>query len=479
MPKKKGLTYKDAGVDIDAAEEALKRSKVAIESTYQPHVLKGVGLFGGMVDFRMATRNIKDLALFHTMQGESFEAGEKDTHLSVTKNVIHQCLNHMFFPIMDVDSHGISFLDYIASSKLKPLTVSETIAEMAKICSTKEIPIIGGETAEMPGIYREGGMEIIGATTAIAPYHHEVGFDEDKRASIITYYLRDIFESYQNPVLVQSIDGVGTKTMLAVHYGTNVEDLVSHCVNDIAVQGAKPLFMMIYADTDVWRKDVKKQLQEGTEKAEAQAELKIVFSKPNPDVYQPNQIDLVGCITGVVEREKIIDGSRIEPGDRLIGLASSGPHTNGYSLIRKIIKLKKLRLDRHFDELGCTLGEAVREPHRSYLKQIQELIKGCDVKGFAHITGGGLVDNVPRIIPDGYTTLIDRSTWQVPKLFQLLQEWGNVHDMWRTFNMGIGLVAVVPEKEQKKALNLLECMDQTAYIIGTVQEREKKIVFTD
>ena len=251
-----------------------------------------------------------------------------------------------------------------------------------------------------------------------------------------------------DPVLVASADGVGTKLRLAfltgVHRTIGI-DLVNHCVNDILVQGAQPLFFLDYLATGRLDPDVAVQVVEGLSagcRANGCALLGGETAEM-PGFYADGEYDVAGFIVGAVARDRLIDGGTITPGDALIGVPSSGLHTNGYSLARRIVfDVARLRVDSHVTELGTTIGAALLEPHRSYLPPIRPILPSGLIKGMAHITGGGITDNLPRILPKGAAARIDRSAWQVPPLFQWLQRTGQVpdDDMYRTFNMGIGLI---------------------------------------
>jgi phosphoribosylformylglycinamidine cyclo-ligase len=251
-----------------------------------------------------------------------------------------------------------------------------------------------------------------------------------------------------DPVLVASADGVGTKLRLAfltgIHRTIGI-DLVNHCVNDILVQGAQPLFFLDYLATGRLDPDVAVQVVEGLSTACRANGCALLGGETAemPGFYADGEYDVAGFIVGAVARDRLIDGSAITPGDALIGVPSSGLHTNGYSLARRIVfDVAGLRVDSHVAELGTTVGAALLEPHRSYLPLIRPLLPSGLIKGMAHITGGGITDNLPRILPKGTAARLDRSAWQVPPLFQWLQRTGTVpdDDMLRTFNMGIGLI---------------------------------------
>jgi len=266
-----------------------------------------------------------------------------------------------------------------------------------------------------------------------------------------------------DPVLVASADGVGTKLRVAFQSGVHRTigiDLVNHCVNDILVQGAQPLFFLDYLATGRLEPDVAVQVVEGLSTACRNNGCALLGGETAemPGFYADGEYDVAGFIVGVVARTRLIDGRTIRPGDALIGLPSSGLHTNGYSLARRIaFDIAGLRVDSHLSELGCTIGAALLEPHRSYLPVIKTLLPSGIIKGMAHITGGGITDNLPRILPEGSAAVIDRSSWTVPSIFQWLQRTGNVpdDDMLRTFNMGIGLIVACEAGDADRVMNAL------------------------
>lgn len=252
------------------------------------------------------------------------------------------------------------------------------------------------------------------------------------------------------PVLVASTDGVGTKTMVAARlnrWDTIGQDLVNHCVNDILVQGARPLFFLDYIAASQLDAERAAAVVDGVAAACAQNGCALLGGETAemPGVYAPEQLDLAGTVVGVVERARIIDGARIRPGDALLALLSSGLHTNGYSLARRA--LDGLDWNAPHADLGVTVGDALLAVHRSYLQPVTALLNaGVDVRGLAHITGGGVVDNLPRILPPGVGAVIRRGTWPEPPLFALIQRSGGVSDaeMFHVFNMGLGMLVVVP-----------------------------------
>jgi phosphoribosylformylglycinamidine cyclo-ligase len=256
---------------------------------------------------------------------------------------------------------------------------------------------------------------------------------------------------HRDPVLVSSADGVGTKLKVAFMSGrhdTVGVDLVNHCVNDILVQGAEPLFFLDYLATGRLQPDVAEAIIGGMAAACRENNCALLGGETAemPGMYQNGEYDLAGFIVGVVDRERLINGRTVAVGDVIVGVPSSGLHTNGYSLARRIVfEELKLTVDSQVAELGRTVGEALLEPHRSYLHMVKPALDYGNIKAMAHITGGGITDNLPRVLPHGTAAVVDAASWVVPPLFRWLQESGRVpvEDMMRTFNMGIGLVIVV------------------------------------
>jgi phosphoribosylformylglycinamidine cyclo-ligase len=283
------------------------------------------------------------------------------------------------------------------------------------------------------------------------------------------------FSAYRQPVLVSSVDGVGTKLKVAVLAGrhdTVGQDLVNHCVNDIAVCGAVPLFFLDYFATGHLDPDVAEHVVEGFALACEENGCALIGGETAemPGLYEGGDYDLAGTIVGVVEREAILDGSRVEAGDVLLGLPSTGLHTNGYSLARKVL-FAHLTLSDTPEELGGqTVGEALLAVHRSYLRPIRALVDAGLGHAFVHVTGGGLPGNTPRVIPEGLTFEVDYDAWERPGLFRLIERLGNVpeDDLRRTFNLGVGLVAVVPGADVDRALHVLAGLGETAFPIGRV-----------
>jgi phosphoribosylformylglycinamidine cyclo-ligase len=289
-------------------------------------------------------------------------------------------------------------------------------------------------------------------------------------------------KKYQQPVLVSSMDGVGTKLKIAValnKHDTVGQDLVNHCVNDIAVLGAEPLFFLDYIGMGKLEPRVFGQLIDGLAKACAEAGCALIGGETAqmPDIYAAGDYDLVSTIVGVVERDQIIDGSRIHPGDAIVGLASTGLHTNGYTLARQILFAQmRVRLDDYHGALGCTFGEELLKVHRNYWPVIKE-IRDC-LHGAAHITGGGFYDNIPRVLPKNCMAFIRSGSWEVLPIFKLLQEAGGVTDeeMHRVFNMGIGMVLIVDPQSVPAVQKIATREGVKSFVIGEIRKGNPTVV---
>jgi phosphoribosylformylglycinamidine cyclo-ligase len=274
----------------------------------------------------------------------------------------------------------------------------------------------------------------------------------------------------ERPVLVSSTDGVGTKLIIAF--------MMDKHVNDIVVQGAKPLFFLDYLSMGKLETEVATDIIRGISKGCKEAKCALIGGETAemPGLYKQNEYDLAGFVVGIVDNSKIVDGSEIRVGNKVIGIASSGLHSNGYSLVRKIcFDILKLKIDKYIPELGQILGEELLTPTKIYAETIQSLIKDLPILGLAHITGGGIGDNILRIIPKACKVVMQKGSWDVPPIFTFLQEAGNISDkeMMRTFNNGIGMIAVVPEEAVQDVLGRLSAMNEKAFVIGEIVERKE------
>ena len=296
-------------------------------------------------------------------------------------------------------------------------------------------------------------------------------------------------EKYKKPVLTASTDGVGTKLKIAfmmdTHHTIGI-DLVAMCVNDILAQGAEPLFLLDYIATSTVQPETLEAVISGITHGCREAGCALLGGEvaEMPSFYKEDEYDLAGFVVGVVDQDKIIDGSQIESGDKLIGIASSGVHSNGYSLVRKVV-FEKLNLSLHekIEALGRTLGEELLEPTTIYVKPVRTIIAEFHVHGISHITGGGLVDNIPRILPANSQAVIHKGSWEIPPIFPFIQEKGTISEseMLRTFNSGIGMVLVVPDEEVQHVIERLQIMHFTSYLIGEIRTRkegDKDMLFT-
>ncbi len=297
-------------------------------------------------------------------------------------------------------------------------------------------------------------------------------------AGLYSLHFRDI----QNPVLVSSTDGVGTKLKLAFmmdKHDTVGIDLVAMCVNDIMVQGADPLFMLDYISMGKLDVDKAVSLVKGIAAGCKEADCSLIGGETAemPGFYAENEYDLAGFVVGLADNDQLLDGSEIAVGHQLIGIASSGLHSNGYSLVRKIFFDElKMKVADHVEEFGRSLGEELLEPTRIYTRAIKNLRRDFRIYGIAHITGGGLMDNLPRVLPKQCKVVIDTSSWTPPPVFQVIQREGKIspQEMMRTFNNGLGLVIVGSEEETSEILLRLKAMGETAFHIGSVEARNDK-----
>ncbi|MHB1002144.1 MAG: phosphoribosylformylglycinamidine cyclo-ligase [Armatimonadota bacterium] len=288
---------------------------------------------------------------------------------------------------------------------------------------------------------------------------------------------------YEHPVLVSSIDGVGTKLKIAFmmnKHDTIGHDIVNHCVNDILVQGAKALYFLDYFATGQLNPSVVIDVVKGLSEACRNTGCALLGGETAemPGIYLPDEYDIAGSIVGIVEKSKIIDGSKVFPGDVLIGIPSNGLHTNGYSLVRHVFFEKaKWRVDQDVPELGSTLGEELLRPHKCYANIVHTLLDEFDIHGMAHITGGGFYDNIPRALPEDCQVAVDRRTINVQPIFNLIQELGDITEpeMYRTFNMGIGFVLVVPKELATSIITRINEMGEDATIIGEVRKGSREV----
>jgi phosphoribosylformylglycinamidine cyclo-ligase len=335
--------------------------------------------------------------------------------------------------------------------------------------------------------YRDAGVDIDAANEAKSRIRRLAR--ETFTANVMTEIgsfggmFRADFGAMREPVLVASADGVGTKLRIAFMtriHNTVGYDLVCHCVNDILVQGARPLFFLDYIATGHLSPDTVASLIEGLARGCKESGCALIGGETAemPGFYADGEYDVAGFIVGAVDKRRIIDGSRIAPGDLLIALPSVGLHTNGYSLARKLFfDVAGYSHDTHLDELGCTVGEELLKPHRSYLGALGGMLDWGAIRGLVHITGGGLLENIPRILPQGVAAEIRSGAWPVLPVFELMRRIGNVRDqeMPRTFNMGVGMVLVVSPEDERRVRSFLDERGETHYDIGRIVEGRQTV----
>ena len=324
--------------------------------------------------------------------------------------------------------------------------------------------------------YRDAGVSIEEADRAVSRIKRLARgtFNANVLTGIGSFGAAFRLQGWKQPVLISSADGVGTKLKVAFltgRHNTIGEDLVNHCVNDIMVQGAEPLFFLDYFATGKLSAPVMAQVVEGLARGCKQNGCALIGGETAemPGLYADGEYDLAGFIVGAVERKGLLTGAAIRPGDVLLALPSTGLHTNGYSLARKLLfEVARYTADTRVDELGCTVGEELLKVHKSYARAIRALRTKGLLRGAAHITGGGITDNTPRILPDGIGVEIDTRSWQVPAVFELMRGIGNVPvDDWRrTFNLGAGMILVVPEKKAAEAEKALRAVKERPWRIG-------------
>jgi len=337
-----------------------------------------------------------------------------------------------------------------------------------------------GATYADAGVDIEKANTLVSAISRITKQTSRMGVISEIGGFAGLFSIQRLIADMQHPVLVSSTDGVGTKLKIAFmldKHDTIGIDLVAMCVNDILVQGAKPLFLLDYLAVGKLDSARAEAIITGVAEGCKQARCALIGGETAemPGMYQDGEYDLAGFVVGIVDNAKIIDGTSIRAGHQLVGIASSGLHSNGFSLVRHIcFDLLKLKIDSRVPELGKTLGEELITPTRIYTETVQALLKDLPVHGMAHITGGGIVDNIVRVVPQGLGLLIRKGSWDIPPVFTFLQNAGRVPEieMLRTFNSGIGMVALVPQAAVSDVLERLAGMHEKAFVIGEVVERK-------
>jgi len=324
--------------------------------------------------------------------------------------------------------------------------------------------------------YKKAGVNISLASRVIKSLKNSIASTFNKNVLTEIGKFGGFYKIYDNKILVASIDGVGTKIKIAEmadDYKVIGEDIVNHCVNDIAVHNAQPLFFLDYIAMEKLKEKAFKQILQGMVKACKQNNVALIGGETAemPGVYYKKMYDVVGCIVGIVDKKQIIDGNDIKAGDVVIGVASNGLHTNGFSLVNKLFfEIKKYKINQYIKELKSKLKDVLLKPHISYLPLIKKLSPKIKIKGIAHITGGGIKDNLERIIPDNLCAEIYKEKIDILPIFKFIQRVGNITDkeMFKTFNMGIGLILVVPDSVVEKVFLYSKKLPYKAYIIGKI-----------
>lgn len=333
----------------------------------------------------------------------------------------------------------------------------------------------------MTNSYASSGVDIDAGNRAVELMKDSVKatYNESVLAGIGSFgglFDASTLKQMDNPVLVASTDGVGTKVKLAASVGRYRgigQDIVNHCINDILVQGARPLFFMDYFATSKLNPEQTADVVTGIAEACKESGIALLGGETAemPGVYRDGEFDVAGTIVGVLERSRLLPRPSLLAGDLILGLPSSGPHTNGYSLIRKVFE--GADLESVHPELGCSLADALLAPHRSYFNDLYSFLP--HIKALAHITGGGFIENIPRVLPENLNAVIQLNSWQIPPLWKLIQEKGNIstEEMYRVFNMGIGMVAIV---DKSIAVDLQSGMSEPTFIIGELIDGEQKVI---
>ncbi|MBI5025921.1 MAG: phosphoribosylformylglycinamidine cyclo-ligase [Nitrospirae bacterium] len=338
-------------------------------------------------------------------------------------------------------------------------------------------------TYKKSGVDIEAGERFVSLISSIArsTFRPEVITDIGSFGALFKLDIK----KYKEPVLVSGTDGVGTKLKIAFmmdRHDTVGIDLVAMCVNDILTSGAEPLFFLDYFATGRLSPEKAALVVKGIADGCKEAGCSLIGGETAemPGFYADGEYDLSGFAVGVVEKDAIVNGSKISAGDAIVGIASSGLHSNGYSLARRLFfDIERYEIDRFIPELGCALGEELLKPTRIYVRCILELLKDFNIKGMAHITGGGITGNLPRVLPEDLSAVIKKDSWPVPVIFELIRNLGKVSDeeMYRTFNMGIGFIIVVSAEESEKVLYRLKDLDEKAFMLGFIKKGHGRVSY--
>jgi phosphoribosylformylglycinamidine cyclo-ligase len=485
------LTYRASGVDVEANLEANRRIQAYARRTSTDQVLTRGGLFGGAVKFPTPPEAPSPPFLSGSLIAPPGNGG--DGPEKIAAEIARACRSREFPSRGAADSRPLAFLDYLAAARLDADRAADLVGIFSEVLGkSPRIPIIGGETAEMPDVFQAEGWEVVGALFSTGgasgeavrgqPGGGQPGSGQPDRVDL------GAFRDLRQPALVFSMDGVGTKTKIGVALGRTAglaEDIIHHSLDDILCQGARGIGFMLYLGCHSRDERLIDPVIEAARQCCRDNGIVLLdcLVREKPRLYRPGEIDVCGAIAGVMDAAKLIQGEGILAGDLLVGLGSSGLHTNGYSLARKaLLERGGLELDRRLEELGTTVGDALLVAHRNYAPLVLPLLEepgtAGSIKGIAHITGGGLKDNLERILPPSVRAEIRRNSWQTPPVFQLIRRSGNIpltdpvgKGMYESFNMGIGLVLVVaPEHADKVLEQLRGRTGGDAVVIGRVVE---------
>ena len=492
------LTYRAAGVDVEANNEANERIKSHVRRTHTNRVLTRAGLFGGALSLRglegelLESRLVGSLGYASGPEAVAGFGGLGGPSAARTRALVSECRRKL-----SSRARPLAFLDYLAAEHLHPLQAEVLVGGFADALAGERaagdpVPLIGGETAEMPSTFQRGAWEVVGALfgleTGIArpaagkqAAGKQAAGEPERSAGL------GGLSALAHPALVFTMDGVGTKTRLAVQVrrtGALALDILHHSLDDILCQGAQGLGVLFYVGCHRADPALVEPLLASA--AEACRGLNLVLLESavaeKPELYLPGEYDVCASVAGLVDAEALVQGAEIRAGDLLLGLRSSGLHTNGYSLARRaLLERGGLRLGQRITELGTTLGEALLEPHRNYAPAVLPLLRDPQlrgaIRGVAHITGGGLPDTLVRILPPGLEAEVRLSSWRPPPLFRLIQERGNIPEtepeargMYESFNMGIGLVLVVDSPRCGEIQGRLDAAGESTELIGQVRK---------
>ncbi|MBN1837382.1 MAG: hypothetical protein JW820_16125 [Spirochaetales bacterium] len=481
------LTYRAAGVDVEANNEANERIKSHVRRTHTERVLTRAGLFGGALSLRGLEGELAGARLVGSLgyqplqkAGASLSSSDAAGAAGAASAARAGALLRECRRKLPPSARPLAFLDYLAAEHLHPLQAEVLVGGFADALVASPVPgglvpLIGGETAEMPSTFQRGAWEVVGALFALDP-----GGSAACGARLAP------LAGLEHPALVFTMDGVGTKTRLGIQVGRTESlalDILHHSLDDILCQGAQGLGVLFYVGCHRVDASLVGPLLESARRACRDLGLVLLEAAvaEKPDLYLPGEYDVCASLAGFVDAGGLLQGATIRAGDLLVGLASSGLHTNGYSLARRaLLERGGLRLGEHIRELSTTLGEALLEPHRNYAPAVLPLLGdpelGTAIRGVAHITGGGLPDNLVRILPPGLAAEVHLSSWTAPPLFRLIQRCGNIPDtdpeakgMYESFNMGIGLVLVVEGARCDAIRSALQAAGETPVVIGRVE----------